>query len=249
MRTVKHWHLLDESADVPAGGAGRSAELVVVAGQLDHLEQLQPAVLGVGANAPDLPAAAVVLEEPPGDGNELRVAGGPAGEREHEQRVVGAEEGGGVALFDVFDIGSSAFVIGDGECPAELVDGRDAIEAEVAREATAAVETEQVVQHGPLNGATVHGRGGECPRLPEHAISNRPATGVAEMSKHARRSEGHPPPCRTVRSSPHGAAGLQIHSGPVLPTNHFFLSSSSSADFFFFFLPITTLTTRTFGKP
>ncbi len=105
-------------------------------------------------NAPDLPAAAVIAQEPFGDRDVFRLRCGPAGQREHQQAVLRSQQRIGASRFDFFNIGAEILVVGDGQTAAKLADRADAVEPVIAREARAAVKGEQAEQRPRLGGAT-----------------------------------------------------------------------------------------------
>ncbi len=133
----------DQSADVAAGRAARRAEQVVVAAELQDVAAVDAGMRIDRLNAPGLPAAAIVGQEPFGDRDVFRLGGRSAGEREHQQAVLRAQQRIVPSGFHLFDVGTEVFVVGHGHAAAKLRGVPHAVQAVVARKARAGVERQQ----------------------------------------------------------------------------------------------------------
>src|SRR5580700_8211025 len=87
-----------------------------------------------GAQAPEIPTAAIVGEVARRDRNEFPRGRRAAGEGEHVDFVVG-QEGAEVAALHFFDVGLDVFVWGDGNLAAEVLDRADLAEMMITTEA------------------------------------------------------------------------------------------------------------------
>ena len=201
----------------PQGMPGRGEALSPVAGELEdrHHPAVEHVRVGVeGLDPPDRPAVAIVAERLVGDGDRLGPVGRPRGQGEHQDLGPRAEEGAGVPLADLVDVGLVAVVAGDGD-PLAVVGGRpDLGEVVVAAELAVGVAGDPAHQEQvALDLAGVPALVEEVAGLAPRPLEERQADDLPGQIEHraspilrVARAVGRPvPPARLASGRTHGA--------------------------------------------